>query len=147
MMYDPVFLRGSRADTCLDSLHARYTLHRGPDVSVETNCYSIRVKSRLFHRPGRLYLRSDETKSFPPCRREESNLVATTWVRAIINESLSFRLGSGPGPRALETKPLMISICIRPFRSFREEEEEEEKEKVERAPGPGTKSPVNYVRS
>lgn len=28
--------------------------------------------------PERLYLRSGETKSFPLCRREESNLIATT---------------------------------------------------------------------
>lgn len=41
--------------------------------------------------------------------------------------------GSGPGP--LETKPLMISICIRSFGSFREEVE------GPRAPGPPDQVP------
>lgn len=42
-----------------------------------------------------------------------------TWVRA---QSLTnhYRSALARGrDRALETKPLMISICIRPFRSFR----------------------------
>lgn len=60
-----------------------------------------------------------KTKSFPPCEGRIEYV-----ARPIINESLSFRSGSRPGPRALETKPLMISICIRPFGSFLGEEVE-----------------------
>jgi len=46
------------------------------------------------------------------------------WVQAIINESLSFSALARGRDWTLETKPLMISICIRPFRSFREKEVE-----------------------
>lgn len=85
---------GVRADTCRLPLRPLYAV-----VSMFRD--EMLLDSReipIVPSPWHLYLRSDKTKSFPSCEEEESNLIVTTWVRAIINESLSFRPGSGPGP-------------------------------------------------
>jgi len=61
-------------------------------------------------------------------------------ARAIINESLSFRSGSRPGPssrnKTINDFYLYSSVWLVSWGGGRG-----------RAPGPRTKSPVNYVRS
>lgn len=90
--------------------------------------------------PRRLYLRSDKTKVVSTLRGEKSNFVATTQRGQSLTNHYRSALARGRD-RALETKPLMISICIRPFGSFLGGEGRGGLR------GPRTKSPVNYVRS
>lgn len=97
------------------------------------------MKSRLFHRPRRLYLRSAKTKSFPPCEGR-IEFCSDDVARAIINESLSFRSGSRPGPssrnKTINDFYLYSFVWLVSWGG-----------REGGAPGPQSKSPVNYVRS
>lgn len=99
--------------------------------------YQSRVKSRSFHLAvlsGSDGFERMENGNVFPCRRgtERARDRAGPGCRGIINESLSWPVrGLGPG----ETKPLMISICIRLL------------VRLASRRAPIAKSPVSYVRS